>query len=477
MTPETTLATKLKKLKDLMLEKEGLDHKYQKKLKEIQEKSEQEQEHIANRYNSKIDEFEANSPVAPLKKQLKSTTPSITVAGICAPLALLLSIVMIIISISTFVKIGKINSVVEQPGEAYEEWCEVLTTKGDFDDMTEEEWESVQKEWNKNGVSITWKDVQEINAKNEFNIYSGRIVYEIFEEKLDSLPMTGGFCVFIAIVGIILLIVFKKGFADILITLEEIWNIPKIKRQNTINYLYNKNEYPKLLKLYEEDVQTHTEKINLAKEERDSACQEVRIQAKKEQDNCIADREHEKNKYNEKIDALRSEVGLDGCSISTLDMYDLIQSVEAGDATSAIDAYRLLQQKKHRLEMDSRERERQERFERTMAPSHIKAINYSSQVDDDYEREVRRHNMEMERMERERMQMEKDIARKEERERQKAKEREEHEIKRQEFMDHQKAREEKRRNDAGLRHQCNTCQLASKCYGRGSYPCPTYRPR
>ena len=174
---------------------------------------------------------------------------------------------------------------------------------------------------------------------------------------------------------------------------------------------------------------------------------------------------------------MRSEVGLDGCSISTLDMYDLIQSVEAGDATSAIDAYRLLQQKKHRLEMDSRERERQERFERTMAPSHIKAINYSSQVDDDYEREVRRHNMEMERMERERMQMEKDIARKEERERQKAKEREEHEIKRQEFMDHQKAREEKRRNDAGLRHQCNTCQLASKCYGRGSYPCPTYRPR
>ena len=37
--------------------------------------------------------------------------------------------------------------------------------------------------------------------------------------------------------------------------------------------------------------------------------------------------------------------------------------------------------------------------------------------------------------------------------------------------------EDRRQQERGLRHQCNTCSLSAKCYMRGSYPCPTYRPR
>ena len=36
---------------------------------------------------------------------------------------------------------------------------------------------------------------------------------------------------------------------------------------------------------------------------------------------------------------------------------------------------------------------------------------------------------------------------------------------------------ERSRLEKELRHQCNTCSLSSKCYMRGSFPCPTYRPR
>ncbi len=36
---------------------------------------------------------------------------------------------------------------------------------------------------------------------------------------------------------------------------------------------------------------------------------------------------------------------------------------------------------------------------------------------------------------------------------------------------------ERAAEERNLRHQCNTCSLSSKCYMRGSYPCPTYRPR
>lgn len=58
-----------------------------------------------------------------------------------------------------------------------------------------------------------------------------------------------------------------------------------------------------------------------------------------------------------------------------------------------------------------------------------------------------------------------------EKKRQEAQERTAH---RKQVWDEINARKERERN---LRHQCNTCSLASKCYMRGSFPCPTYRPR
>ena len=51
----------------------------------------------------------------------------------------------------------------------------------------------------------------------------------------------------------------------------------------------------------------------------------------------------------------------------------------------------------------------------------------------------------------------------------------------QDRIDHRKQHweeiNERSRQEKELRHQCNTCLLASKCYMRGSFPCPTYRPR
>ncbi len=51
----------------------------------------------------------------------------------------------------------------------------------------------------------------------------------------------------------------------------------------------------------------------------------------------------------------------------------------------------------------------------------------------------------------------------------------------QDRIDHRKKNweeiNERSRLEKELRHQCNTCSLSSKCYMRGSFPCPTYRPR
>lgn len=51
----------------------------------------------------------------------------------------------------------------------------------------------------------------------------------------------------------------------------------------------------------------------------------------------------------------------------------------------------------------------------------------------------------------------------------------------QDRIDHRKKNwdeiNERSRLEKELRHQCNTCSLASKCYMRGSFPCPSYRPR
>ena len=467
MTPETKqLIEDLSNWKRITEAQESLPEEHEKRLEELQ-----------RQHEKKLELYERNMPLKPSKKVIKSLVPRTTTKGIIFPIAFVLSIVMIIVSISTFVQIGKINSVIDDPGEAYEEWCEILKSKGDFNDMTEDEWEPVQKEWGETGVSITWNEVKKINAKKEFNIYGGRIVYDIFEGELESLPQTGGFCAFIVIVGIVLLIVMRKGLLDMLDTLGDILDIPKIKKQNEACRQFNTTQYFELMKAYEVQLEAH-KKAKIALEE----SYQEQVKAENE-----AYKDQKKKLFDERVEFINNyhyyvEPYWANKIESFLELYanDCLKHLASGHATSMENAceYEHLQRalKRERVE---REREHKafmaEHFPKKK-PSYV-SVSSSYSNNDNYEAEMRRHNAEMERMERERMQMEKDIARKEERERQKAKEREEHERKRQEFMDHQKAREEKRRNDAGLRHQCNTCQLASKCYGRGSYPCPTYRPR
>ena len=467
MTPETKqLIEDLSNWKRITEAQEDLPERHKKRLEELQ-----------RQHEKKLELHERNTPLKPSKKAIKSLVPRTTTKGIIFPIAFILSIIMIIVSISTFIDIRKINNIMEEPGEAYEEWCEILAFKGDFNDMTEEEWEPVQKEWDENGVSITWNEVKKINAKNEFNIYGGRIVYDIFEGELESLPQTGGFCAFIAIVGIILLIVMRKGLLDMLDTLGDILDIPKIKKQNEASRIFNATEYTELMKVYENKIDAH-KKTKITLEE----SYQNQIKAEKE-----AQQAEGKKLSKEKLDFINNYHyyvepywANDIEYFLKLYVHDCLKHLVSGHATTMEEAVKC----EHRARALKREQKEWEKKHEAFMAEHFpkKESSYVSvpssySNNDNYEAEMRRHNTEMERMERERLQMEKDIARKEERERQKAKERDEHERKRQEFMDHQKAREEKRRNDAGLRHQCNTCQLASKCYGRGSYPCPTYRPR
>ncbi len=467
MTPETQqLIEDLSNWKRITDAQENLPEEHEKRLKDLQAQ-----------HKKDLDLHEQNAPLKPSKKAIKSLVPRTTTKGIIFPVAFVLSIVMIIVSISTFVQIRKINSVMEEPGKAYEEWCEILKSKGDFDDMTEKEWEPVQKEWDENGVSITWDEVRKTNAKNEFNIYSGRIVYDIFEGELESLPQTGGFCAFIAIVGIILLIVMRQGLSDMLDTVGDVFDIPKTKQQNEAHRQFNCTEYIELMKSYEVQLEAHKkEKVVL-----DEAYQ-AQVKAENE-----AYTDQRSKLFNERMAFISNyHYYVDSFWANKIEMFlesyanDCLKHLTSGHATTMQDAFEY----EHSERVRKHERAKWEREHEAFMAEHFPkretsyvSVSSSYSNNDNYEAEMRRHNAEMERMERERMQMEKDIARKEERERQKTKEREEHERKRQEFMDHQKAREEKRRNDAGLRHQCNTCQLASKCYGRGSYPCPTYRPR
>lgn len=400
---------------------------------------------LSTKHSKLIEENEKEKPIAPLKKGIASLTPRITGVEIRFTIAFILSIIMIIVSISTFIKIRKINDLVDNPGESYNEWCETLVLKGFFDKMTEEEWKPIQEDWEKQGITVTWDDVVKINEKDEINIYSGRIAYVIFEEKLDSLPQTGGFCAFIAIVGIVLMIVWRKGFLDLLTTSRDIFDIPKKKKQNQINHRYNQTEYKELLNIYEKNMTEYNEKTLLLK----NTC------------------EHEMSELDVKIKGLHEQLHHE---VPADDITFIISDLERGIVETIGEYYRNLSQMLAEIMREEREAERNSSF------------LYSS-IGSSYESEVRRHNSEMERMERERMQMEKDRAWAEKREFEKAKERERDEKRRAEWQAHQKDREERReirhKEIAGM-NKCSHCVNSAKCSIQAKYNslnCGSYRPR
>lgn len=467
MTPETSeVVAKLRDLETLKEAKEKLTKKFEKQKAETTEKFKNQRKNLQQEYGRQQEKYKKSVPVAPLKKAIKSTTPPITGVEIRFIVALILSIVMIIVSISTFVKIRKINDLVDNPGEAYAEWCEALMLKGNLDKMTEDEWEPIQEDWEKHGITVTWDDVVKLNQKDEINIYSGRIAYVILEGKLDSLPKTGGFCAFVAIVGIILSIVWRKGFKDFFDTASHVLDIPKIKRQNEINTRYNNSEYPKLMQAYNDSLKKHEEKIAEYKKAYTIACNDLQNEEEKEQQFIESDKQKSILDIDERIKQVCDGLPHNVNKISDYELLYIISSLVNGAYSTFDEAFERIQEINRKVELERMEREFEQKrvvFDDFSSTGGLR--RYSRNDEDDYTEELSRHNREMERMERERMQMEKDIARKEEREREKAK---------------QQARMDDIRQREQARLKCKGCVNLGKCKTSAmlnSLSCGAYRPK
>lgn len=420
MTPETQqLVSDLKELRELLNEKECLSKKH----------------------SELIDTQKDQAPRAPLKRMKRSIFPHIDGIGwvIVLLVSLVACIASLVIGISALVKNSNIKDIVENPGEEYNEWCEILIAKGSFDEMTKDEWMPVQKSWKKQGVSFTWNELVEFNTKDEISARGTpeyireKRVYDIFEVRSEALQTKFITSIVVFIICILVFYVVRGGFKEIPNLLAQIVNIPKIKKQNIANQRYNELEYPKLVKEYEQALPIYNEKLtsleNACKNEMDSLENKIKLLHQKTHDD-----------------------------VDLTDVDLIIEGLEKGWYKDVDDYYL-------------------QRFIRSQEIWNSISHSVSSNSYNNHDDEISRHNREMERMEAEHLRMARE---KESRERyeksMQAKQAVRDDYKQREAARRKNA-EERHQQERGLRHQCNTCQLSSKCYMHGSFPCPSYRPR
>lgn len=448
MTQEVTqVVSELKALKKIIEKKEHLIEEHKKTQAQLKED-----------YEKKISNHKKTAPVAPSKRAIRPLTPSVTGKGVCFSIALIVSIVLIVLSIFTQVKHQSIKSIKATPGNEYNQWCETLISNSYFDTMTEADWAPVKESWEKQGVTVTWNDLVELNESGGFNLYGttesikSKILDNLFETEVDSLTTKFTAYVMIGIVGIILVIVLRSGFMDMLDTLDHLWDIPKFKKQNKASRHYNAVEYPKLVAIYEEKALKHKEKgmdlENTQKAEKKALEEAHEIKLKEVEAEEIKLRK------------------ASSCNNSASDIGFLIYNLENGSAATIEDAYSLLREKRHQDYL-ARAREEERRIEESNYYSKLSSglNNFLHDNDDSYEKEQKRHNAEMERMERERARKEQERAWAEERERRDAK---------------QKQRMDEYRQREQARLKCRGCVNLGKCNTsamQNSLSCGGYRPK
>ena len=271
----------------------------------------------------------------------------------------------------------------------------------------------------------------------------------------DSASLEGVFVAFglIAIVCAVVAVVCRGAFGDLPGLVIELLDIPNIKRQNQQVRQYNETEYVACLKQYEADKNAYGEELRALEQEQEKALEEALAPTREE----LEALEREETRLREAL-AIYDEYP----NFERIKSY--LKSGQAATVAAAVELARQeLEQLAEELEMEYL-REKWEREEREQKASDAAfeetwAARDRAQKEEEYSRRER------------------DRAEKEREERRKQQEWDRWESDRRERAEHQQQREDRRAQDRGLRMQCNSCKNASSCYMRGSYPCPSYRPR
>ena len=85
------------------------------------------------------------------------------------------------------------------------------------------------------------------------------ILEGLLGEESHRLYITGCIFIFLTLVCIVLIFVFKSGCKDNIETIKDILTIPRLKHQNKINKRYNETEYVAKFEAYQNNLKKHEE--------------------------------------------------------------------------------------------------------------------------------------------------------------------------------------------------------------------------
>lgn len=262
------------------------------------------------------------------------------------------------------------------------------------------------------------------------------------------------------------------------LSLGNIFEISKIKKQNEANKKYNESEYPRLVQIYKDEIEKRKEEIIKQKNEfriaRDNLQKEI------ERDQKLIEETQEKvlSDLDIKINEARHELPK---NVDKKDVDSLIQLLEFEIVSTFEEACSHLEE----IHCESRRIILEREFEQSQASFDDFSSNnifrkYSKNDKNEHSQELILHNTEMERQ---RMQAEKERLSAEKREFENAKERERWDKMREEREAHQKAREERREirhsEIAGM-NKCSHCVNSAKCSIQAKYNslnCGSYSPK